>query len=159
VAGGVLSRGMPLLPALFWLQPDEGMRMKPCLPQAAGRSQEIWYFAPCFADQLPAWSLTKGRVGGRGGAGRHLRSEDPAAVWRRERLERRHEGLPGAIHGQTCDRPCAGLGLSVLCCYPPPKLPAAALLPLLLHQALQAARALHAAAAAAAAAASTCLCS
>ena len=29
--GGVLSRGMPLLPALFWLQPDEGMRMKSCL--------------------------------------------------------------------------------------------------------------------------------
>jgi hypothetical protein len=31
VAGGMLARGMPLLPALFRLQPDEGMRMKSCL--------------------------------------------------------------------------------------------------------------------------------
>jgi hypothetical protein len=28
VAGGMLSRGIPLLPALFWLQPGEGVRME-----------------------------------------------------------------------------------------------------------------------------------
>jgi hypothetical protein len=46
---------------------------------------------------------------------KHKHKPEHARLWRCERLER-HEGLSGAIHGQTC----AGLALSVLCCYPPP---------------------------------------
>jgi hypothetical protein len=45
---------------------------QPPAPQVEAKN--IWYIAPCFADQLLAWSLTKGHEGVRGGAGRHLRT-------------------------------------------------------------------------------------
>jgi hypothetical protein len=43
---------------------------QPPAPQV--EAKKIWYFAPCFADHLLAWSLTKGQEGVRGGAGRHF---------------------------------------------------------------------------------------